>query len=153
MSSVYDVANYYLTKESMSPKKLQKLVYYAYGWTLALLNDSVHNLDHRLFSNRIEAWVHGPVVPDLYHEYKTYGWQDIPQIHSFDTSVFSKDEEDILSQVWSAYGHLNANQLEMISHKESPWINARNGAAAYVSSSNAIKDEDMFVFFNEQANS
>lgn len=153
MSSVYNVANFFLSKESMSPKKLQKLVYYAYGWTLALLNDSINSLDYRLFPNRIEAWIHGPVVPDLYQHYKSYGWQDIPQVFSFDNSIFSKDEEDILEQVWEAYGSLNANQLEMISHKESPWINARKNTAAYVASSNAIKDEDIFVFFNEQANS
>lgn len=151
MSSVFDVANYFLSKESMSPKKLQKMVYYAYGWTLALLNDSIQDIHYHLFSNRIEAWVHGPVVPDLYHEYKDYGWQNIPKIAFFDESIFSHEENDILTQVWEAYGPLNANQLEMISHQENPWINARKGAAAYVSSSNAIKDEDMFIFFNEQA--
>lgn len=153
MYSVFDVAKFYLVKESMSPKKLQKMVYYAYGWTLALMNDSVDSLDFHLFGNRIEAWVHGPVVPDLYQEYKSYGWQDIPQLESYSGASFANDIEDILNQVWDAYGPLSANQLEMISHKESPWINARNGAPAYAASSNPISDKDMFIFFNEQANS
>ena len=153
MYSVFDVADFFLSKESMSPKKLQKLVYYAYGWTLALMNESVEELDFHLFNSRIEAWVHGPVAPDLYHEYKGYGWQDIPKKESYDGKALSSDVDDILNQVWDAYGHLNANQLEMISHRETPWINARNGAPAYAATSNAISDEDMFIYFNEQANS
>ena len=153
MSNVLHVAYYFLSKESMSAKKLQKLVYYAYGWTLALLNESDQEMNYHLFNNRIEAWVHGPVIPDLYQEYKSYGWKDIPQLHSFDSSLFSSEEKDILSQVWDVYGPLNADQLEMISHKEAPWIRARKGIAAYATSSNAIKDEDIFQFFNEQANS
>ena len=28
------IANWFLQKEAMSPKKLQKLVYYAYAWNL-----------------------------------------------------------------------------------------------------------------------
>lgn len=33
------VANWFLTKESMTPKKVQKLVYYAYSWYLTLMNE------------------------------------------------------------------------------------------------------------------
>lgn len=153
MYNVFDVAKYFLAKESMSPKKLQKMVYYAYGWTLALLNDSVEALDFHLFSNRIEAWVHGPVIPDLYQEYRAYGWKDIPKLDTYTGEEFSSDTLDIIEQVWGAYGSLNANQLEMISHKEAPWINARKGLPAYVATSNAISDKDIFIFFNEQANS
>lgn len=137
----------------MSHKKLQKIVYYAYGWTLALLNENVDSLQNKLFPNRIEAWVHGPVVPDLYHEYKHYGWADIPQRNELTLSPFTPDELDILNQVWDVYGDYSANELEMISHKEIPWLNARKGLAAYSSSSNVIKDEDIFRFFVEQASS
>lgn len=55
MSRLNTVAQYFLSKESMSLKKLQKLVYYAYGWTLALLNESLENMEYHLFPNRIEA--------------------------------------------------------------------------------------------------
>ena len=151
MSRLSLVAYYFLSKESMSPKKLQKLVYYAYGWTLALLNESVENMEYHLFPNRIEAWVHGPVIPDLYQEYKSYGWNDIPQISLLDMGSFSNDEKDILEQVWEVYGGYTANQLEMISHQEAPWLNARKGIPAGIASSNSIKDDDMYLFFNEQA--
>ena len=43
-----DIANWFLSKESMSPKKIQKLVYYAYSWYLTLMNDSEEELTNKL---------------------------------------------------------------------------------------------------------
>lgn len=130
----------------MSPKKLQKLVYYAYAWTLALLNERVDELNTRLFHDRIEAWVHGPVIPSLYHHYKAYGWDDIPMIES-EVNV-SEDVRDILEQVWNAYGQFSANELESISHSETPWINARRGVSACDPCNARISDEEIFNFYN-----
>lgn len=149
MSRLNTVAQYFLSKEFMSLKKLQKLVYYAYGWTLALLNESLENMEYHLFPNRIEAWVHGPTIPDLYHKYKSYGWNDIPQVRLLDMSPFSNNEKDVLEQVWEVYGGYTANQLEMLSHQEVPWLNARKGISLEIASSNLIKDID--IFFDQQA--
>ena len=58
--TVFDVAAYILNKlGSISAMKLQKLVYYCQAWSLVW--------DERpLFSERIEAWTNGPVVPELF---------------------------------------------------------------------------------------
>ena len=70
MANVLDIAKYFLyldnTNEGdgVSNLKLQKLVYYAQGYYSAIF-------DNPLFSNEISAWTHGPVISDLYHEYKT----------------------------------------------------------------------------------
>lgn len=153
MATVENVADFFLSKEAMSPKKLQKLVYYAYAWTIALLNDDADDIHFRLFDSSIEAWVHGPVVSELYQKYKGYGWNDIPMITEFDTSIFDTEVLDVLEQVWVTYGSFTGNQLEMISHQETPWKSARNGVPAYAASSTLISDKEMFVFYNEQANS
>jgi len=82
---------------------------------LALLNENAEELQYHLFNEPIEAWVHGPVIPDLYQKYTEYGWTDIPKDNpSFN---FSSDELDILNQVWDAYGFFSANELENISHQ------------------------------------
>ena len=65
------VANYFIDiarceGEQLSPMKIQKLVYFAHGWYLALY-------DEPLLDEKIEAWRYGPVVPSLYHEFKRYG--------------------------------------------------------------------------------
>lgn len=49
------IAKWFLSKESMSPKKIQKLVYYAYSWYLTLMNDSVEYLNNKLFDEEIKA--------------------------------------------------------------------------------------------------
>ena len=69
MDRVSKVANFYLSKQSMSPKKLQKILYYAYAWTLALLNDDEEHLNNRLFDSKFEAWVHGPVNREIYNRF------------------------------------------------------------------------------------
>jgi uncharacterized phage-associated protein len=30
-----------------------------------------------LFEEDFEAWIHGPVIPKLYHHYKEFGWRPI----------------------------------------------------------------------------
>ena len=61
MIDVRVVAQYFLWKSSMSHKKLEKMCYYAQAWYLA-------NHGRPLMPNRFEAWVHGPVSPDLYFQ-------------------------------------------------------------------------------------
>ena len=151
MFDVQIIINFFLAKSSLSPKKLQKLLYYAYCWVLALLNERPDNIHIRLFNERIEAWVHGPVIPSVYHTYKSYGGADIPRISHFDDAVIPDDILDILNQVWDVYGHYSGNQLEAISHRETPWINARNGLPPYEPCDNLISDACIFLYFNEQA--
>ena len=38
MYTVNNVSDFFLSKDTISPKKLQKLVYYAYAWYIALVN-------------------------------------------------------------------------------------------------------------------
>ena len=151
MYEIQNVVDFFLHRKAMSPKKLQKLLYYAYAWTLALLNESADDLRFRLFGDRIEAWVHGPVVPTIYHEYKKYGWNEIPQIPDFHDHIFAPPVLDVLNQVWDVYGDMNGNQLESISHQEMPWIHAREGYGPSENCEKQISDRDIFVYFNEQA--
>lgn len=54
----------------LTPMKLQKLLYYAQSWSLAL---------HRkpLMDDFFARWTYGPVIPSLYHEFKDYGAREI----------------------------------------------------------------------------
>ena len=58
--SVFDVAAYILNKlGTISTIKLQKLVYYCQAWSLVWD-------EAPLFNEKIEAWVNGPVVRELF---------------------------------------------------------------------------------------
>ena len=63
MVNVRDIANWFLSRNDMTHKKLQKLCYYAQAWYCALYDGTP------LFDDEIQAWVHGPVIPALYPVY------------------------------------------------------------------------------------
>lgn len=144
--NIEDVINWFLSRSSMSPKKLQKLLYYAYAWTLTLGNESADSLSNRLFKERFEAWVHGPVVPKVYQTFKPFGFTNIPIVED-NLVVFDEEVEDVLNQVWEVYGDYNGNELESMTHQEDPWVNAREGLSPIESSRKIISDIDIFNFY------
>lgn len=147
--TVYDVADWFLTKDEMSPKKLQKLVYYAYAWTLVFHNDDIDNLENKLFDDEIEAWVHGPVNRNLYREYASYGYHNIEKKESIDVD-FSTDIEATLDEVWEAYGEFDGNQLEALTHQEEPWKEARIGLKPMDATDKKINDKTIFEFYSKE---
>ena len=138
MTTIFDVANWFLTKESMSHKKLQKLCYYAQAWFFVLHDDDP------IFNGSFEAWVHGPVNRRLWEKFKDYGYADIPQdaLSGIAKKFESKDNE-LLESVWETYGEYTGFQLESLTHDESPWIEARKGLSSYEPSKNIISQDTM----------
>lgn len=147
------VAEFFLTKQKLSPKKLQKLTYYAYAWFIALNNQDKDDISNSLFSEEPEAWLHGPVFPSLYKEYRTYGWHEIPKKNMSSGIKFDNpDVTDILEQVWRKYGKYSADELEYLTHQESPWKNARRNTDEFSSSRNKISKRDIFLYYNSLIN-
>ena len=145
-ATVYNVADWFLAKESMTPKKLQKIVYYAYAWVLTLMSENKEYVT--LFDDDFaEAWVHGPVFPKLYQKYKKYGWNEIEK-NTAEVFNFGADVNDILEQVWTVYGEYNGNQLESITHQEEPWIRAREGCSIMEPCETIIKDVDIYNYYS-----
>lgn len=122
MEKALDIAKYFLSKadddagDLISNLKLQKLLYYAQGFHLALYN-------RPLFQEEIEAWTHGPVVTDIYHHFKDSGSDGIPRPDNFPT--FSEQTTELLDEVYSVYGQFSAWKLRNMTHDEQPWKNAR----------------------------
>ena len=142
MATIFDVADWFLSKEAMTPKKLQKLCYYYKAWGLALYDEDL------LPDNEFEAWVHGPVNPVLYGVYKNFFWNEIPQTE--DNSItFNKRELDLLESVWETYGELSANAIEVLTHRETPWRNARLGLDEFDSCRKVISHEDMKNYYRK----
>lgn len=122
--SASDVAKYFIWKSSRSGrpitnKKLQKLVYYAQAWYLVSNGGK-----KKLFPEKIEAWIHGPVVPDLYHQYKEFGFGPIDSKLGSEKGI-TGEKKDLLDEVWHEYGELDAHTLEALAHSELPWREAR----------------------------
>lgn len=120
MLTCFDVAEYFLAKcdeeagDTISNLKLQKLVYYAQGFYLAIE-------DEPLFDEPIEAWQHGPVVSALYQRYKEHGARSIPIPEDLDFSIFSEKQKEVLDEVYDVYGQFSAWKLRNMTHEELPW--------------------------------
>ena len=151
-STIERVSQWFLSQTTMSNKKLQKLCYYAYCWFIVFNNDlesitEKNSVDIRvLCADRFQAWIHGPVCPRLYHRYKEYGWHNIPQPTS--KPEVSMELESLLEQVWEAYGVFTADELEIISHGEMPWKNARKGYQNGDACANEISNYDILRYYS-----
>ncbi|MDF7658313.1 DUF4065 domain-containing protein [Erwiniaceae bacterium L1_54_6] len=143
MLTCFDVAEYFLAhcdEESgdlISNLKLQKLAYYAQGFSLSLL-------DRPIFGEDIEAWMHGPVVPELYHAYKAHGNSGLPKPEAVDFTKFSEDEAELLDEVYKIYGQFSAWKLRNMTHDEAPWQQTYVEGAA----SRAISHEKLKAHFD-----
>jgi len=101
----------------LTPMQLMKLVYIAHGWSLALLRRD-------LFSDRIEAWKYGPVLPSLYHATKSFGRNPIPHdlIDDDMDTPLEPNVQAFLEDVFSKYGDISGVGLSNLTHRPgSPW--------------------------------
>lgn len=100
---------------ALTPLQLMKLVYITYGWYWA-------NRDEPLFTNDIEAWKYGPVIPDLYHATKHYGREKIPHDLIADGIATEEDTRAFVDKVLDQYGSLSGIALSNLTHRKgTPW--------------------------------
>lgn len=127
------VANWFLARaeadgKNLTPMQLQKLIYFAHGWALALTGVP-------LIRQRPQAWDWGPVIPSVYHQFKDYGrkpireraidfdWSGLTEAQEFtDLKIFEPaidddpEAEALLKRIWEVYGDLTGFQLSNMSH-------------------------------------
>ena len=123
MATVFDVAKWFLHRKSFTHKQLQKLCYYAQAWHCALLHEP-------LFAEEIQAWIHGAVCPALYAHYSIYGWTPIRKFRK-EPFNFSAETLSVLWAVYNTYAKFTGEQLEALTHSESPWREARGKLKPY----------------------
>ena len=139
------VANYFLSRITMNNKKLQKIVYYAYCWYIVNNNDSA-NVRNVLFLEQPEAWIHGPVFPTLYENYRQYGRDIIPKIEF--NELIDEDLRELFEEIIETFGEYDGDQLELMTHNEIPWIEARNNYNTYEYSSKLISLQEIFNYYS-----
>ena len=126
MASVFDVAKYILeNKGPVSTWKLQKLCYYAQAWHYTWT-------EKPLFAERFEAWVNGPVCPDLFNRHK---------------GQFAICEKDSVNVVLRDYGGMEPYALRELTHSEDPWKNARGGLKENEKCTTEITPEAMGLYY------
>jgi len=152
LKSCFSVADYLLSyvkerKSGVDNLKLQKLLYYAQAWHLGLY-------DSPLFEEDFQAWIHGPVIPDLYDKYADFGWQDIDDIKSvrgLELSSLSSEDKDFLNEVVQEYLDCDDYELEQMIRVEVPWNKTRDNLAPDEPSHKVIKKEWIKEYYGARA--
>ncbi|OMP78984.1 Panacea domain-containing protein [[Flexibacter] sp. ATCC 35208] len=152
---IYDanaIANWFLGRidtnagDTISHLKLQKLIYYAQAWHLAIYGKP-------LFKEKIESWPNGPVVASIYHRFK-----DIPRAAAIDSfkdwakTDFSAEIEELLEEVYTIYGEHSAGYLQELTKRELPWKKARKGLDMFEKVDKAITHKDMIDYYKKRMN-
>jgi uncharacterized phage-associated protein len=150
--SEFIIAKFDESGDLLTNKKLQKLLYYIEAWSLVHL-DSIIDED-------FEAWIHGPVIPSVYHEYKKFSYAPILNNYLIgkNASDFIVEFEEsnknfhkyfeLIDNVLNKYGILSSRELELLSHNEKPWIKARGNAGVVDNSNTIISKSDMKSFYS-----
>ena len=112
--------------EYITPLKLQKLLYYIQGMALRIYGKPA-------FLNSISAWQYGPVVEEVYQQYKGCNPISTPKTDYKVCDGLKK----IIELVVSSYGQIEAGALIDLTHDEDPWINSANNG---IISINLIKE-------------
>lgn len=147
VASTNAVADYFIrfahdVGDPITNLKLQKLLYFAQAWYLALHGE-------RLIPADFQAWVHGPVCYPLYQRLRRYQWNPISE--SVQAPDLPPEVESHLREIMEVYGGYSAWDLERLTHSEQPWQNARGGLPADEPSSAIIADDDMRRFYAARA--
>lgn len=98
-----------------TPMHLLKLVYLSHGWMLGLYDES-------LIYESVEAWTYGPVVPSVYHRYKSFGGGDVSVDPVDRTGEFTDEQQELIKDVVDVYVSHTALALSNITHQPgTPW--------------------------------
>jgi uncharacterized phage-associated protein len=130
--------------DTISPLKLQKLLFYCQAYYYSQFKKP-------LFKERIEAWAHGPVEYTQFKRFENLFRNDPIRVGELNLIIptFDKDEEDFLNEVIEVYGEHSAHYLERLTHRETPWKEARGSLEPHERSSNEITLTAMSDFYSK----
>ncbi|WP_291424251.1 Panacea domain-containing protein [Acidocella sp.] len=121
------IANEFLKRHSgtaiPAQMQLQKLVYIAHGWNLAINGEP-------LVSEMPQAWDNGPVFRKIWNHIRDFGFGsktkllEDPINNKPIEEILSAEESGIIDHVWNKYGRYSGLELSRMTHEQNtPWTN------------------------------
>lgn len=134
------VGKYFYNKnKNLTEIQIQKLTYYAYVWSMALR-------DEKIFAEKPQAWVHGPVFRSLYDSMrKQEFYQSTEENIEYQNKIF-------FDMIYNLYGKYSGNQLENMTHTEAPWIVARKDLKPNERSNEELNDDLIKCYYKSLVN-
>lgn len=119
MYDARQIANWFINKSSgaldtLTLSQLFRLIYISH-------ERYIEKFGRPLVRNRIEAWWHGPVIPDVYEAFRDQGaYVDIEDPH-YESGVNRADDQ-LLNDVYAEFGHMSVPKLASVTNRRnSPW--------------------------------
>ena len=136
-----DIAEYIIYREAsqgrtVSNLRLQKLLYFVQAQFIV-------QKDVPCFTERMEAWDYGPVVPEVYRAYKFYGSNAIPYTKTSFRHIDDADKVLIDSMLDSCSDYSTSTLVDM-THSQNPWKFAYQNPL-----DNEITISSMYHYFKE----
>ena len=147
---------------SVSPLKLQKILYYTQAWHMVFFGREA-----TLFNEAPQAWVNGPVYPDIYYIYRDKVDDMCKHLSLSDFDVIekdlpseierlavkmqlSRDQIECIDSIITLYGGKTQNALIALTHSEKPWVEQRAGLSPFDRSQKEISLDTMYQYYKER---
>lgn len=148
------VADYVIQRLNLDEKvdlvnlKLQKLLYYVQAWSLGITEEPFMNCS-------FEAWVHGPVCRALYDRFKMdkslYSFiTPSDMINANPQDCIEEEDRGFIDYILENYAGFSGTELETMTHRETPWAEARKGLEPLEKGNKEISNESMRSFYGEK---
>lgn len=140
------IAYIFSALHEVTPLTLQKLLYYIQGNYVAIY-------DKPLFDAPCEAWVHGPVYRNVYNLFRDFKYNPIDDdrfVPLKESALpLTPEAKEVVDRVLDTFGMYSGKVLESITHKETPWLDARKGFLPEETSHAEISLDAMKAYFKK----
>ena len=128
----------------VTPLALQKILYFIQGLYFSRYGKP-------LFNDNCQAWVHGPVYAEIYDMFSSFRYDPIDdprfELLKGKSTDLDEKEREVINLVVNTFGMYGGKVLERITHKEDPWIDAREGYSENEPSQEEISKESIKEYF------
>lgn len=128
----------------VTPLALQKILYFIQGLYFSRYGKP-------LFNDNCQAWVHGPVYAEIYDMFSSFRYDPIDdprfELLKGKSTNLDEKEREVIDLVVNTFGMYGGKVLERITHKEDPWVDAREGYSENESSQEEISKESIKEYF------
>ena len=137
-----------LYKKVLTPKQVQKLLYYTYSMYLIKYNKSYKEGEmNKLFEDTIEAWEHGSVIRNVYDYIKKVDFSNELVACKEKVTLCDRKTENFIDKVLAVYGNYSGYELEQMTHNESPWQESMS-----IGKNTRISDKTIYNFYSKKYN-
>ena len=120
--------------------EIVKYVYLAHGWFMGF-----HGSDRPLISHKVEAWQLGPVIPEVYREFRPQGiimrglaGKSPGKPYRIDFTK-AKDEGVVIDSVYDSYSKIPILEISAATHaKGTPWADIMNTEGMFAEIPNTL---------------